>query len=151
MHWITCTQSVRSYIPVCEGGWTKLFDASRVTNTRGQIDISAGNIMFELDDEDVLTEFEEAEVKDPSPRKKDADGRIIYVSRELSMPKHVGAPILCDFGSAVLGHERHVEDVQPDVYRAPEVIFEVPWSYSIDVWNLGCMVSFSVDSRLLGP
>lgn len=106
--------------------------------------------MFELDDENVFTEFEEAEVKDPSPRKMAADGRTIYVSRELSMPKSLGAPILCDFGSAALGHERHVEDVQPDVYRAPEVILEVPWSYSIDVWNLGCMVKI-IPSHLLWP
>lgn len=107
--------------------------------------------MFELDDENLFTEFEEAEVKTPSSRKEYADGRMIYASRGLGMPKHVGAPILCDFGSAVLGNKKHVEDVQPDVYRAPEVILEVPWSYSIDVWNLGCMVSFSITQHVLDP
>lgn len=97
--------------------------------------------MFGIGDDSVFTKFEEAEIQEPSPRKEDADGRIIYVSRELAMPKEWGAPVLCDFGSAVLGNEMHKEDVQPNVYRAPEVILEVPWSYSIDVWNVGCVVS----------
>lgn len=61
------------------------------------------------------------------------------------MPKKLGAPVLSDFGSAVYGDQEHMEDVQPNIYRAPEVILEVPWSYKIDIWNVGCMVSF------LGP
>ncbi|KAB5578690.1 serine threonine protein kinase, CMGC group [Coniochaeta sp. 2T2.1] len=68
------------------------------------------------------------------------DDRTIYPSRELEKPKKVGAPVLCDFGSAVVGDVEHTEDVQPDIYRAPEVILEAPWSYQIDIWNAGCMV-----------
>lgn len=97
--------------------------------------------MFGIGDLSVFTAFEEAEIHEPSPRKEEVDGRIIYVSRELVMPKEWGAPVLCDFGSAVLGNEPHTEDVQPNVYRAPEVILEIPWSYSIDIWNVGCVVS----------
>ncbi|CAI7609709.1 unnamed protein product [Penicillium viridicatum] len=55
------------------------------------------------------------------------------------MPKNLGAPILCDFGSAVLGDEEQSEDIQPDIYRAPEVILQAPWSYSVDIWNVGCV------------
>jgi hypothetical protein len=47
---------------------------------------------------------------------------------------------LCDFGSAVSGGVEHVEDIQPNIYRAPEVILQVPWTYSVDIWNVGCMV-----------
>lgn len=35
----------------------------------------------------------------------------------------------------------HREDIQPDVYRSPEVILDIPWTYSVDIWNVGCMVS----------
>lgn len=63
-----------------------------------------------------------------------------YVSRELRMPRNWGAPVLCDFGSAVPGGTEHTEDIQPNIYRAPEVILEVPWTYSVDIWNVGCMV-----------
>ncbi|ROW10362.1 hypothetical protein VMCG_02009 [Cytospora schulzeri] len=62
------------------------------------------------------------------------------MSRELGLPKEWGAPILCDFGSTVPGDVEHLEDIQPNVYRAPEVIVEAPWTYSVDVWNVGCMV-----------
>jgi len=97
--------------------------------------------MFGIEDDTVFTAFEEQELAEPSPRKLVKGDRAIYVSCELRMPKEWGAPVLCDFGSAMLGDVEHCEDVQPDVYRAPEVILEIPWSYEIDIWNVGCMVS----------
>ncbi|KAK7972702.1 kinase-like protein [Apiospora saccharicola] len=102
-------------------------------------DIKADNIMFGINDDSVFTKFEEQELHDPSPRKLVDDGRVIYLSRELQMPKDWGAPVLCDFGSAVIDDKEHLEDVQPDVYRAPEVILEASWSNKIDIWNTGCM------------
>ncbi|EXM21028.1 Protein kinase domain [Fusarium oxysporum f. sp. vasinfectum] len=79
------------------------------------------------------------ELSDPTPR-KEVDGRTIYISRELRKPKDYGAPVLCDFGSAVPGDVEHREDIQPDIYRAPEVILQAPWSYKVDIWNAGCMI-----------
>jgi serine/threonine protein kinase len=96
--------------------------------------------MFSVEDDSIFSDFEEQELVDPSPRKL-VDGRIIYLSRKLRMPKTWGAPVLCDFGSAVTGDIEHTEDVQPDIYRATEVILEAPWSYEVDIWNTGCMVS----------
>jgi serine/threonine protein kinase len=96
--------------------------------------------MFSVEDDSIFSDFEEQELVDPSPRKL-VDGRIIYLSRKLRMPKTWGAPFLCDFGSAVTGDIEHTEDVQPDIYRATEVILEAPWSYEVDIWNTGCMVS----------
>lgn len=61
------------------------------------------------------------------------------MSQELKIPKKVVPPVLCDFGSAVLG-QYHSEFVQPKIYRAPEVILGVPWTFSVDIWNVGCMV-----------
>ncbi|KAI1263985.1 serine threonine protein kinase, CMGC group [Xylariaceae sp. FL1019] len=101
-------------------------------------DIKADNIMLGIEDDSVFSAFEEQELLDPCPRKT-VDDRVIYLSRELQMPKALGAPVLCDFGSAVVGDTHHVEDIQPDIYRAPEVILEAPWSYQVDIWNTGCM------------
>lgn len=98
--------------------------------------------MFGIYDDSVFTAFEQEEQSEPTPR-KEVDGRTIYVSRELRKPKDYGAPVLCDFGSAVAGDVEHCEDIQPDIYRAPEVILEAPWSYKVDIWNAGCMVSHS--------
>ncbi|KAH8904753.1 serine threonine protein kinase, CMGC group [Coniochaeta sp. PMI_546] len=103
-------------------------------------DIKADNIMFGIEDDTVFIDFEEQELVDPSPRKLMDDGRVIFLSRELRLPKKWGAPVLCDFGSAVAGDVEHFEDIQPDIYRAPEVILEAPWSYQVDIWNTACMI-----------
>lgn len=95
--------------------------------------------MLGIEDDSVFNDFEKDELENPSPR-KEIDGRTIYASRELRTPKEWGAPVLCDFGSAVLGDIEHSEDIQPNIYRAPEVILEAPWTYSVDMWNAGCMV-----------
>lgn len=115
------------------------------------LDIKGDNLMFGIDDDSVFRDHEERELQHPCPR-KELDGRTIYTSRNLRMPKQPGAPVLCDFGSAVFGDEEHLEDVQPDVYRAPEVILQVPWTYSVDIWNAGCVVRKSTApiKRLLG-
>ncbi|KAK3296394.1 kinase-like domain-containing protein [Chaetomium fimeti] len=102
-------------------------------------DIKPDNIMFGFNDDSPLAEFEQAELDSPSPR-KEVNGRVIYVTRQIPMPKSLGPPVLCDFGAAVFGDKLHDDDVQPDQYRCPEVILEIPWSYKIDVWNIGCLV-----------
>ena len=96
--------------------------------------------MFGLDDDSVFDRFERDELERPCPR-KEVDGRVVYVSRELAVPSKLGLPVLCDFGAAVPGDRENVTDVQPDLYRAPEVILKVPWGYPIDIWNAGCLVS----------
>ncbi|KAK7997534.1 hypothetical protein PG989_005574 [Apiospora arundinis] len=103
-------------------------------------DIKADNIMFGINDDSVFPRFEEQELNSPSPRKLVDNGRAIYLSRELPSPKDWGAPVLCDFGSAVIDGKGHLEDVQPNIYRAPEVILEASWSNKIDIWNVGCMI-----------
>jgi serine/threonine-protein kinase SRPK3 len=118
------------------------------TDVNDAKDIKPDNIMFSVPNDIVFQELEQNELQDPSPR-KEIDGRTIYVSSELGRPTELGPPVLCDFGSAVLGNIEHTEDVQPNIYRAPEVILEAPWGYSVDVWNVGCMVRDSSLSRLL--
>lgn len=98
--------------------------------------------MFGIKDDLVFTTFEENELERPVPRKEvDPDGkRTTYLSQELKIPKEVGAPALCDFGSAIRGNEYHSKFIQPKIYRAGEVILGIPWTYSADIWNVGCMV-----------
>lgn len=120
----------------------RVFLALDFLHTECQIihtDIKADNIMFSISDESIFDIFEQEELTQPSPR-KEMDGRTIYTCRQLPNPKKHGTVVLCDFGSAVLGNREHTEDVQPNVYRAPEVILQVPWSYEVDIWNVGCMV-----------
>ncbi|KAF4979431.1 hypothetical protein FZEAL_4374 [Fusarium zealandicum] len=102
-------------------------------------DIKADNIMLGIRDDSVFHDFEQQELLNPCPQ-KEMEGRTIYTSREVKMPKNLGAPVLCDFGSAVLGDTEQTQDIQPDIYRAPKVILEAPWTYKVDIWNTGCMI-----------
>lgn len=82
--------------------------------------------MFGIKDVSDFTYFQESELQEPVPRKEvDTDGRIIYMSQELRVPKQPGSPVLCDFGSVMLG-QYHSVFIQPQIYRTPEVILGVP-------------------------
>ena len=72
--------------------------------------------------------------------------RIVYKTHGQIGPEDVttlGVPILCDFGEAHFGKESYSIEIQPIRYRAPEVVFAMPWSNSADIWNVGLMVSSS--------
>ncbi|KAK3323810.1 kinase-like domain-containing protein [Cercophora scortea] len=105
-------------------------------------DIKDDNIMFGIKDSSIFEDFEQAELEHPCPRKEVENGRFIYTSRQLKTPtaRGLGPPVLCDFGSAVFGDRENIADVQPDLYRAPEIILKFPWSYEIDIWNAGCLI-----------
>ena len=103
--------------------------------------------MLSIDDPTMLERFEKEEADDPSPRKRIDDARTIYKSRRLPKPKNrrYGLPILCDMGEVKIG-TTHTSGpyVQPHVYRAPEVIFQMQWGPPVDIWNLACLVSTRV-------
>ena len=105
-------------------------------------DLQATNVHLRIEEDSTLKDFEAAELRAPSPRKVDGD-RVIYESRGLKRPKRSGHPILCDFGEARFGKKTYTDDIQPFVYRAPEIILGIPWTYSVDIWNLAVMVSGS--------
>ncbi|KAL9597305.1 MAG: hypothetical protein Q9219_005229 [cf. Caloplaca sp. 3 TL-2023] len=102
-------------------------------------DLQASNVHLRIEDDSILKYFETAELRDPSPRKVDGD-RVIYESRGLRLPKKHGRPVLCDLGEARFGKENYTDDIQPYVYRAPEIILDIPWTYSVDIWNVGVMI-----------
>lgn len=100
--------------------------------------------MLSLEDNAMLADFAKAETANPSPRKEVDESRIVYQSRKFRRPaegKSYGLPTLCDFGEARIGNI-HTSGpfIQPHIYRAPEIIFEMPWGSSIDIWNLACLV-----------
>lgn len=106
------------------------------------LDINPRNIILTVADETILEDFEKDEAANPSPEKIIDDTRSIYASRKLRVPRDEawGQPVLCDFGAARIG-EGHEVVVQPKLYRAPEVLFEMDWGVGVDIWSLGVLVS----------
>lgn len=98
--------------------------------------------MLGLGDNSVLQAFEEDEIANPSPRNNYPD-RTIYQSRPIDRPKAIGLPALSDFGLARFEGGNSDDDIQPEIYRAPEVLLDMDWSYSVDIWNIGVMVATS--------
>lgn len=47
---------------------------------------------------------------------------------------------IIDFGNACYSNKKMFKYVQSRYYRAPEVIMELPYSISIDMWSLGCIL-----------
>uniref|UniRef100_A0A665TIG2 dual-specificity kinase n=1 Tax=Echeneis naucrates TaxID=173247 RepID=A0A665TIG2_ECHNA len=45
-----------------------------------------------------------------------------------------------DFGTATFDHEHHESLISTRHYRAPEVILDLGWNQSCDVWSLGCVL-----------
>ncbi|RDL37342.1 uncharacterized protein BP5553_04775 [Venustampulla echinocandica] len=104
-------------------------------------DIQAKNIMLSCSDPTVFEEWDAAERGEPSPRKVDGD-RVIYKSRDFDLRKYmrgIGRCVIADLGMARIGRQ-HEGFIQPDVYRAPEVMLCMPWNSAADIWNVGVMV-----------
>lgn len=96
--------------------------------------------MLSLEDSTMLADFAAEEVRQLSPRKRIDESRTIYQSRQFRRPfrgKSFGLPILCDFGEARIGKAHESSPfVQPNIYRSPEIIFEMAWGSAVDIWNL---------------
>ncbi|PYH98321.1 kinase domain protein [Aspergillus ellipticus CBS 707.79] len=107
-------------------------------------DLKTDNLMLSLEYSSMLADFATAESENPSHQKVIDQSRIIYCSRKFRRPtggRNYGLPVLCDFGEARIGKTQESGPfVQPHIYRAPEVIFEMPWGSAIDIWNLAGLI-----------
>lgn len=122
-----------------------LADAHRIT-----ADLKPDNILLGLESPAAIAEMVKGEAQEPSPFKLQ-DGRAIYPSRNFGdLNRAPGLPKIADFGLAVSGDgsSLHTHPIQPDLFQAPEVILQAGWTYSVDIWNIGVMVS--IQSLLYG-
>ncbi|RAL05403.1 putative protein kinase [Aspergillus ibericus CBS 121593] len=115
-----------------------LHSEARVIHT----DIQAKNIIIGSKDDGIFREWDETEQREPSPRKIDGS-YTVYKSRLFQRNKGwsgFGMPLLSDFGEARLGDDAHEGLVQPDLYRAPEVVLGMRWTEKVDIWNVGVLI-----------
>lgn len=111
------------------------------------VDIKADNILHAIADEGILESLVKDEMESPSPRKL-VNNTPIYMSRRFGLPREFGRIVISDFGEVVKGDAKRNHNVQPDVYRSPEVMLKAAWGYPIDVWNVGAMVCLSIHECL---
>ncbi|OBT66137.1 hypothetical protein VE03_05141 [Pseudogymnoascus sp. 23342-1-I1] len=109
-------------------------------------DIKEENILLDLANSSILEQLDTEEIA-ASSFYKAVNGYTLYRSANFGIPTKFGRPILCDFSLARNGQVENCHDIQPDPYRAPEVILEMPWSYSADIWNVGVMVWDMFENR----
>jgi serine/threonine-protein kinase SRPK3 len=98
--------------------------------------------MLGVEDESVFIDYGQAEDSSTPQSKHVNQDRRIYASRPFRSPqKHAyGPPILCDFGEARIGIDHAHVEIQPEIYKAPEVLMETGWTHSADIWNAACLV-----------
>lgn len=103
-------------------------------------DIQPKNILLGILDNSAFARFERDE-KDASFPRKQLPNRTVYLSRPMPLTK--GEPSLCDLSEARFGNGLNTDLVMPSVYRAPEVVLGMQWSYPIDFWAFAMTVSLA--------
>lgn len=106
-------------------------------------DLKPDNILLGIENQAVIEDVVDDEAEEPTPRKMEGS-RAIYPSRNFGdLQSTLGPPKIADFGLAVRGDvpQLHNHPIQADLFQAPEVILRAGWTYSVDIWNLGVMVS----------
>lgn len=114
-------------------------------------DLKPDNILLGIESQAVIDELVTDEAEEPTPRRMEGS-RAIYPSRNFGdLQRPPGPPKIADFGLAVWGDvsQPHNHPIQADLFQAPEVILRAGWTYSVDIWNLGVMVSVPLAPRTL--
>ncbi|KAG6315260.1 hypothetical protein E4U22_007998 [Claviceps purpurea] len=108
-------------------------------------DIKDDNIMvFHMTDSDIKPFAKFCKASAQSKYIRDEDGRVTYLSHdEIIGSRGKPWPRLADFNTCfpLLPDDLcHTAPIQSHLYRAPEVLLGLPWSYKVDIWNLGLMM-----------
>ncbi|BCS30544.1 putative protein kinase [Aspergillus puulaauensis] len=132
---------IKTYIRALLTGLDYLHMECRTVHT----DLKLENIMVSFEDPTVLSDFMNSQLDQPTPYRIDATGRPIYLScNDFGPLKGLRSiPQLVDFGLATRLEEEDdwgVWPIQPDHYRAPEVILGNGWQMPADIWNIGVLL-----------
>ena len=103
--------------------------------------------MITVENDNVLADFVTYQKNNLHPRHvRTDDSGVTYLSQDDFGPLRGSRllPALADFNLVFPGLDkdrRHISAIQSHRYRAPEVFLGCPWSYTVDIWNLGLLVS----------
>ncbi|KAL2813075.1 kinase-like domain-containing protein [Aspergillus cavernicola] len=90
-------------------------------------DISPQNVLTEIGDDSILKNIEDQESQDPS------------------------IPIISDSGAPLRDDDGRINQdwIMPDLYRAPEVLLQIPWTFQVDMWSVGVMTLELLEGKIL--
>ncbi|CAK7237250.1 hypothetical protein SEUCBS140593_009895 [Sporothrix eucalyptigena] len=97
-------------------------------------DVHPGYLLLGTDNDAHVSEAGGGRFRNFVPRKQLND-RTIYLS--CLMKPQVGPLLVSDFGEARLRPGPHAGDIMTIVYRAPETLLHIQWSYPVDIWSVG--------------
>ncbi|RHZ70191.1 hypothetical protein CDV55_106711 [Aspergillus turcosus] len=145
---------IKTYIRALLTGLKYLHKECQIVHTGGYLDLKLENIMVSFEDPTVLTDFMDSQLEKPMSFKIDSTGRPVYLSHNDFRPLKSlrSIPQLVDFGLATRLKEDDdwgVWPIQPDHYRAPEVILGNGWQMPADIWNLGVLLWDMIEGKEL--
>lgn len=100
--------------------------------------------MLEFEETGIVDDYVKNLEKNPSSFEERDDRRIYQSQSDFGLlRKGRGRLRISDFGLAVFGDKSplHYHDIQPVQAVAPEVMLNAGWTYSVDIWNMGMVVS----------
>ncbi|RHZ60663.1 hypothetical protein CDV55_105267 [Aspergillus turcosus] len=131
---------IKTYIRLLLAGLDYLHKGCKVVHT----DLKLENIMVTFEDTAVLGDFMNSQFDQPMQYKTDSTGRPVYRCHNNFGPLRnlKNIPKIVDFGLATRldCDDWGIYPIQPDHYRAPEVILGCGWRMSADIWNLGVLI-----------
>ncbi|TQN65561.1 Serine/threonine-protein kinase SRPK, partial [Colletotrichum shisoi] len=131
---------LKAYLRIILDGLDYMHSQCRVIHT----DLKLGNIMVTFEDPSTIDAFFREQAAHLMARKC-GEARTVYRCHNDFGPVQKGLgkmiPQITDFGLAQRGDraEPLIHPIQPNEFRAPEVLLGIGWSYSADMWNLGTM------------
>ncbi|KAK4502554.1 hypothetical protein PRZ48_005979 [Zasmidium cellare] len=115
-------------------------------------DLKMDNILMTFEDPSVLQDLLDGLQNHSMPRKVDGDRTTYLANVDFGQLRSLRVLLkLTDYDRAQPGNfdgpMRH--PMQNSVYRAPEVLMGLPWSYSLDIWNVGVLMWDMLEGRHL--
>ncbi|EGC45498.1 protein kinase [Histoplasma capsulatum var. duboisii H88] len=141
---------IKTYVRVLLIGLDYLHKSCSIVHT----DLKLDNIMVTFEDPVVLNEFMDSQLNTAMQYKTDLSSRPVYRCCNDFGPlrKVRNIPKIVDFGLSTrlpCQNDRGIYPIQPDHYRAPEVILGCGWSTSTDIWNFGVLLWDMIQGREL--
>ncbi|OKL58718.1 hypothetical protein UA08_06042 [Talaromyces atroroseus] len=139
----------KGYILILLAGLDFLHSECKIVHT----DLKLDKVLITPENKTILSKFVREQATQSMQYKPDLiTGRVVYRCHNNFGPLDPSGlgnmyPQITDLGAATSlgnsGHDDSVElgtrPIQPDYYRAPEVVLGCGWSFTADIWNLGVM------------